>query len=611
MRQFAAVVFLSIFPALFVSAQSSPPAPLRMPGQTIIVTADRLAGPAGEATDSVTVITAEQLDQSQAVTIAEALRDIAGISVIQSGSAGHVTSAFVRGASPAQLLVLVDGIEINDPFFGGVDMSSLLVSGVDRIEVVRGAQSPLYGSQAMAGVINVVTTPAVSSLSAGIDGTVRVEAGGMSTNRGIVQLGAATDATQWKLGAARIDTAGQFPNDEFRNVQLNGRLGWDLSSRSTLALHAHSGDSHIGIPFNGDQPRNRRESDSTLTLGGIDYSLRASPFVNLEIRTGVTSRSDAFQDPDDAYSQASGHDSTLWRATAQNTVEVGAQTVTFGLEHKSEDVSASSNLAPVLDETIRTTAAYAQGKFERGSLLLTAGARWDDHSTFGGHASPRLSAAYKLGEAWRVRAGAGRAFRAPSAGELAYPYYGNPALEPETSRSLEAGIDFGSARATLALTAFESKYRELISFDPVTFVAANIARATVRGAEVTAGVRLTGAWRIDGAYTHLLTRDEETGLPLYRRPRNTASVTLGYRSGAWGVSTNVNAIGRRFERDFTSWSDRYNDGYVKFDVASSYRFRPTIQVTARVENLFDREYAEALAFPAPGRTLYGGLQFGF
>ena len=210
-----------------------------------------------------------------------------------------------------------------------------------------------------------------------------------------------------------------------------------------------------------------------------------------------------------------------------------------------------------------------------------------------------------------MRAAAGRAFRAPSAGELAYPFYGNPDLDPEISRSVEAGVDFETARAALALTAFTSKYDDLITFDPVTFVAANIDRATIRGAELSVGARFRDTWHVAAAYTHLQTRDVGTGLPLYRRPRNAASVTLSYARDAWTASANANAVGRRFERDFDTFSDRFHGGYVKLDAAGSVRLRASLQLTARIENLLDREYAEVLAFPAPGRTVHAGVQYGF
>jgi vitamin B12 transporter len=610
---FVARVFTTFFSFLFtafsLSAQPTPP-PVSVAGETIVVTADRLSEPLEDATDSVTVITTEEIRRSQAATVAEVLREVAGVTITQSGSPGHATSAMMRGASSSQLLVLIDGVEINDPFFGGVDLSSLLTSGIERIEIVRGPQSPLYGSQAMAGVINIVTA-AEHTGAGGIDGTLRAEGGSMSTHRESVQLSGGSDALHWNLGGGRLDTAGQFANDEFRNLQLNGRVRWNLNPRSTLAFHGLIGDSHVGIPFNGITPSPVRETESRLSVAGAEYDLRASPLLQLEARASYSDRRDSFEDPEDLFSRTSSHDSKLARLMAQNTMMVGPQTITFGVEHKNEDVRADSDGLLALDETIRTTAVYAQDKIEAGSLLFTAGARVDRHSRFGTHTSPRLSAAYRVNDRWRVRAAAGQAFRAPSAGELAFPFYGNPDLEPETSTSYEAGADFESPRVAVSLTGFSTSYRDLISFDPATFIAANIDRATVHGAELSAGTTFGTAWHLNAAYTHLQTRDEQTGQPLYRRPRNLASVTLSYSAEAWMLSGNANVVGRRYETDFETFTDRYNSGYLKVDAAGSRRLRANLRATARIENVFDREYAEVLAFPAPGRTFYGGLQFDF
>lgn len=610
MQRFAILsFFLFLFVSPAVSAQDDP-APVRVAGETIVVTADRIAEPIEDATDSVSIITAEDLQRSQAVTVAEALRDIAGMNIVRSGSPGHATSAFLRGASSSQLLLLIDGVEVNDPFFGGADIGSLVTNGVERIEIVRGAQSPLYGSQAMAGVVNIVTAPR-ATVTDGVDGTLRAETGSMSTHTESLQLTGASDALQWKAGGSFLSTAGQFDNDEFRNVQLNGRVQRSLTAGSTLALHAFAGDSHTGIPFNGPTPALQRNSESQLALGGIEYVLQASPLLGLEIRGSVTDRDDAFADPEDFFSTSSTSQSKLWRGMIQNTMTPRGQTIVFGVEHKYEDVLATSNKEVALDETIRTTAFYAQDRVELGALRITGGARLDRHSRFGSHTSPRVSATYEWSERWRLRGAAGRAFRAPSAGELAYPFYGNPDLDPEVSRSVEGGVDFETPHAALSLTAFTSKYDDLISFDPVTFVAGNVDRATIRGAELSAAAHFGEPWHVAAAYTHLQTRDEGTGLPLYRRPRNAASVTLTYARAAWTASANANAVGPRFERDFETFSDRYNDGYVKFDVAGSYRLRAALQLTARIENVFDREYTEVLAFQAPGRTVHAGVQYGF
>lgn len=575
---------------------------------TIVVTADRTPESVDELTDSVTVITADELRQSQRATLADALRDVAGVSIIQSGSAGHTTAAFVRGASPAQLLVLVDGMEVNNPFFGSVDLSPFLTSGVERVEILRGPQSPLYGSEAMAGVMNIITG---RSLERGGTGEASFEGGSHSTYREDVQLGRQQGPLQWSLTGGRHDSDGQFSNDEFRDTQITGRVRRELGTKAVLTVHGFLTDENTGIPFNGEEPSPRRDIASTVGVAGATYDLHASAHLDLDLRASFTHREDDFRDPEDLFSQASSDRSLLWRASAQNTARFGGHTLIVGLEHRNEDVTASNNGEAALDEGFHTTSVYAQDKVKLGDLVASFGGRLDHHDAFGNHFSQRVSAAYRLTSAWRVRGAFGSAFRSPSAGELAYPFYGNPDLSPETSVSYEAGGDFSSDKGDVSLTAFSSRYRDLISFDPVTFVAANIDRARTRGVEVMGATRLSKRWGVRGAYTYLWTRDNATDLPLFRRPANTGSITLAYDADAWGASGSARLVGRRFETDFSSGLNRYNSGYAKADTAAYYRIRPSLKLTARVDNVFDRRYAEALSFPAPGRTVHAGFSLGF
>ncbi len=596
-------LFLTI--PILASAADEPAKPPRV-DETIVVTADRQPETLGDQTDSVTVISGEQLRASQQPAVIDALRQAAGVSIMQSGSPGHTTSIFLRGASPAQTLVLIDGMDVNNPFFGGVDLSSLLTSGIERIEIVRGPQSPLYGSDAMAGVINIIT----SEPKNGISGTVNLEGGSESTRRQSFLVSAGRDTARWSLSAGHIGTAGQFPNDEFRSTQVTGRALFDLTASSSFTLHALHDDGHIGIPFNGSTPSPDRNDDSTLTVAGGSYDLHASPLLNLTVRGDWTRRHDDFRDPMDTFSPRTIDTSTIGRATAQNTAVLGAHTLLAGIEQQNQTVDDRNETDTNLDERLRTTAVYAQDKYELRDVTLTAGARWDHHNAFGTHVSPRISGALKLTPEWRVRASAGSAFRAPSAGELAYPFYGNPHLRPETSRSYEAGVDYTLPRFSFYVTGFVSNYRDLITFDPVTFVAANIAHARIRGAELSAAARINDRWRAIAAYTNLDTRDQSTGLALVRRPRNLGTFQLTYDRTAWGATASAAVVGRRLEEDFTTFTNRYNGGYAKVDLASFFRIHDRLRLTARVENLLDRQYAEVLAFPARGRTAYAGVQWG-
>jgi vitamin B12 transporter len=603
MRRVALSLLLLLSGGALRAQDTNPPAKT----ETVIVTADRTPQPLSDSTDAVTVIGPEQLRDAQVTTVLDALRDVAGLGIVQSGSAGHTTDIFLRGANPAQALVLVDGVDVNDPFFGGVDLATILIGGVERIEVVRGPQSPLYGSDAMAGVVNIIT----GARPDGRLGTALFEGGSLSTFREALQLGQKSGAAEWSLTAARHDSGGQFTNDDFHGTQVNARARTQLGEGSFVTLNGLYNDGRVGVPFNEGVVSTERRFDSTLGVGGLEWELHGSALLNLDVKAGYTRRTADFQDPEDAFTQTSHDLATRWRAGVQNLAIVGTHAVTVGFEQQWEDVTATSNGEPTLDQTTKTSSLYAQDKLEYGAFSASAGVRWDHHSAFGSHFTTRVSLAYRLSQVVRVRAAGGSAFRAPSTGELSYPFYGNPNLDPETSRSFEAGVDVTKGFATLSLTGFQSNYRDLITFDPTTFIAANIAKARIRGVEVTVAARVTEALHADVSYTYLDTLDEATGNELYRRPKHSGSLGLAYVSGPFTVRASARLFGRRLETDFTTFEDRDNPGYVKADLAAAYRVSPTLKLNARLENALDRHYEEALGFPAPGRTFFAGAEVGF
>ncbi len=244
-----------------------------------------------------------------------------------------------------------------------------------------------------------------------------------------------------------------------------------------------------------------------------------------------------------------------------------------------------------------------------GPFLLTLGGRLDYHSSFGNHFTPRISAAYQLNDSWKIRAGGGSAFRAPSVGDLYYPFYGNPDLKPETSRSYETGLDWTGSHANFSFTLFYSKYKDLITFDPVTFLAANIDRARASGIEISSAFSPARNWNLQFGYSFVDTEDESSGESLFRRPKNSGSITFNYAQTRWGWNVNFSMIGERFETDFNTFENRFNSGYVKADLAAFLRFAGAFKITGRIENFLDQDYEEAFDFPAPGITAYAGIHF--
>ena len=574
------------------------------PDYSITVTADRLEQSRADSTDDVNIITADEIEQQQAVTVLEALRNVSGLAVVQSGSPGKTTSVFLRGASSAQTMVLLDGIEVNNPFFGGVDFSNFLTTGIERIEILKGPQSPLYGSEAMAGVINIITGTGTEKTS----GSAFFEAGGMETFRGGAQIGGKSGKFKYHASITDYDTQGQFENDEFNDLQLNSRLDVALNERSAILVNASYIDSHIGIPFNGSVASPDRNSDNKLGTVGLGYNYRTNAFVNLLVRGSYVRREFHFEDPLDAFSPISDDSSNTYKITVQNDSVFKSNVLTVGYEQESQDVKASDAFSEIVDDSVDSRSFFAQDKWSAGSFILTGGGRLDHHSSFGNHFSPRVSAAYLLNSEWKIRGGAGGAFRAPSIGELVYPFYGNPDLKPETSRTYEAGVDWTRYGGSLSVTGFYSTYKDLITFDPVTFVAANIDRAKISGFEVSSAFPLNKAWSLSGSYAFVKTKDETTDEPLFRRPENSGSLTLNYSQPRWGWNVNFVFVGKRFEQDFAIFENRFNPGYSKGDLAGYFRIANHFKVTGRIENFLDSNYEEAFGFPAPGITAYAGLQ---
>jgi vitamin B12 transporter len=595
--------FLSffLFSAICLAEETEPT--VESPDYSITVTADRLEQSVKDSTDDVTVISSDEIEQQQNVTVLEALRNVSGLAVVQSGSPGKTTSVFLRGAGSAQTMVLLDGIEINNPFFGGVDFANFLTTGVERIEILKGPQSPLYGSEAMAGVINIIT----GSGSEKTAGGAFFEAGGMETLRGGAQISGKTGILKYSASVSEYDTQGQFENDEFNDLQINSRFDFALDERSSILVNANYIDSHIGIPFNGRFPTPDRNSDNKLGVVAVGYSFRSNSLLNLLVRGSYVRREFHFEDPLDAFSPLSEDESNNYKITIQNNSTFDSNTFTLGYEQESQDVTADDALSEIVNDTVNSRSVFAQDKFQWGAFFLTAGGRYDHHSSFGDHFSPRVSAAYQLNEDWKIRGGAGSAFRAPSVGELVYPFYGNPDLKPETCKSVEAGVDWTRSGGSLSVTGYYSTYKDLITFDPVTFIAANIDRARIYGFEISSAYPLAKNWTLSGSYAFVKTKDETTDEPLFRRPENSGSLTLNYSQTRWGWNANFLFVGKRFEQDFELFVNRFNSGYTRGDLAGYYRIARHFKITGRIENFYDSEYEEAFGFPAPGVTGYAGI----
>ncbi|HYN19698.1 MAG TPA: TonB-dependent receptor [Thermoanaerobaculia bacterium] len=589
------------FPAL---AQTASPA-LPAFSETVVVSASLDSEERDDVPASVTVLHREELEARQADTLAEAVATIPGVAVMQAGPPGQQTSLFLRGADSEQTLLLWNGIPLNDPFFGGVNWQFVPLDGVARIEVARGPFSALYGSSAMGGVVQVFTGSRQG-------GTVSLEAGEDGYYRGGVAAG--TD-----LGKVRLDVTGhlrrgdgELDNSFYDSEEMIARGLWTLQPGVSLGLLVRANDSETGIPLVGGQPNPIGD------IGWEEWEL-AVPFVadlgnwEVEAQLSQTRFDSAFRDADDPFGfTAADTESEGLRGRVVTTWRHGdGLWIAAGSEAERREVTSSSTFGTDLDGTHqRTWAVFGQGSWGRGPIRLDLGARRDDNDVYGAKTSLRSGIVWEASEGVRLRASYGEAFRAPSLGELYFPFSGNPDLRPETGESFELGIERSAGDWRMSLTGFENRQQNLIDFDFVTNRNLNVDRARSRGVEGEAGFQ-HGIFDVRWNATWLETEDRSTGLELLRRPEWSSALILTARPG--GVTLNLEGryVGDRADVNPSTGVRTENAEYLRVDLAARWRANTWLAPYARIQNAADEEYEEVLGYPAPGRTLIGGVAVEF
>lgn len=600
-----AALTVAILPALPAQGQTTPVS------ESVVVTATLTPEEERGLGSATTVITRERIVSSGATTVLELLRSVPGLDVVRQGSDGSLTSVFLRGTNSTQALVLVDGARVNSPYFSGYDFSALTTENVERIEIVRGPFSALYGSDALGGVIQIFTRPVTSSPT----GRATVEAGGAGQRQGSVFFSAGVGPLAAAASYRNARVGGDRTNADWREQNGSLRLEGRLGEAVRIALEGSILDGEVGIPgpVGKETPRARggfREEQIELP---VTFRLAAHHEASLLVARVASKPS--FRDPDDPFGfTSSDTNARTWQARASDTWKTGRQTLTALASWERWTVDNESSFGVNLKNDRSTLwGAGLQDTLRLGDRwIATAGLRYDHHSEFGHAWSPRATLSWlSPGALWKVRGSVGRAFRAPSVGELQFPFSGNPNLQPERSTSYEVGVErfFGSGRLEVSL--FWNDFRDLIVFDFATFKNQNVGRARTRGVELSWRQELTARLDADAGYTYLKGEDRTTGRELLRRPRHRAFAGLTWRPvRALSVSPRATFVGRRDDVDALTFSRIQDPSYLRYDLFARYElafFAPYL----RLENLTDRRYQEAAGFPAPRRRYAAGLEAKF
>ncbi len=604
-----AVCGLAAQPALL--AQSAP----KPIAADVVVSAEAVPETQETLGAAATVIDAAEIARSRATNVLDLLRSVPGLDVVESGGPGSVASLFLRGTSSTQTLVLVDGAPLNSPYFGGTDLSSLSTANVERVEVVRGPYSALYGSEAIGGVVRIFTR---RSAGPGVSGNASFALGNADAKEGFVETRFLEGDWAGTFGFRRTLFYGDQPNEFFAGTTLSGALTAAIADGASLGVVVRRETGRTGVPTDGATPTPQRWTSADTTTVEVPFSYSLSKNLSLDLSVRYTRDRPEYADPDDPFFTSSTTDARRVGGRLAATATWGANRLAAGVDYERTQVFNESNFGAALDgETARTFAVFAEDRltFLDGRLVATLGARWDDHSAFGSAFSPRATVAWRPIPSLKLRAAAGSAFRAPSLGELYYPYSGNPALQPERAAGYEVGVEQTLAPGlVLEVTGFRNDVKDLIQYDPQTFTNENVGRARTRGVETALRTAVGERAYLRASYTYLDAEDLDSGEALIRRPRHRASLTGGASFGTGGAfSVTALYVGARPDRDAADFTRVVESpSYVRVDAALTLpplvlSLSPWIRVT----NLLDRAYAEVNGFPAPGRRFLAGLDASF
>ncbi len=608
----ATIIALWALPAQAQRPPTQPGQPTPSFSDEVTVTATGVETTVDEAPTAVTVVTRDEIDDAQSGSVAEMLRRVPGLTVVGSGDEGKLTSVFTRGTGSNQTLVMLDGVRLNSPFFGGFDWSQLSTGGLSRIEVARGPYSALWGADAVGGVINLIP----ARTRGGFNGRFFGEGGSEGWRRLEADVGWGGKAFDIYASGFDRQSDGELENADFESRQILVTAGWSWGKRgSRLGVVVQNLEAETGIPFAAPgSPTPDRRQDSDQTLVAVPLNLYFSDSWNIELTGATIDGTFNFSDPDDPFFNFTGTETSSTQIRLASNHRFSRHIFSWGGEYRKDEVDNASNLGTNLEgETNEIMSVFLQDVWQIATnVRLLVGARWDDHDDWGSEVSPRADLGWRLSDTLELRGGYGKAFRPPSIGELYFPFSGNPDLEPETSSSTDLGLVYTtrSKKSQWQVTTFSTDLDNLIEFDFATYSNANIGKATIRGAEFSWEHSIGKRAASFVQATYLETKDNE-GQPLLRRPEWSASWTIhGAFSKHITGDLTVVYVGSREDVDPVNFERTEADDYTTGSVALAYSLWNGVEITARVLNVADSDYQEALGYPAPGRRYLFGLRLG-
>jgi len=604
----------------------------------VVVSATRIPTSAIQLASSFTLINSSEIAGKQKSGVIDLLREAPGMAAVQSGGPGAMSNIFMRGANTNHTLVVLDGVVLNDPSSvnGAYDFSSLSTDNIERIEIVRGPQSTLYGSDAIAGIINIFSRPP----SEGFKLYLNAETGSNNLYKGNFSVSGKTGVLSYDINYMKLKTDGisaasaEYGNtekDKFESNLFASNLRVNISSGLTAGLIYRYTKSKADLDQNeklGDDPNYRTDFEEHLMRSTIDAEIIKGGWEATLGFSSIRKISHTIDDIDDLHPSVSSYsfnNSTRTKFDLQNnfyffennSIILGIET---GVEKANTNYYSESSWGPYYSEfpeqSIRTTGIYIQDQFSIAENMHSSiGLRYDHNEKFGGEATFRIAPSYFIqATGTKIKATYGTGFKAPSLYYLFDPIYGNAGLKPEKSRGWDAGVEqyLFNYKFSLGVTLFGISFNDMIGMD-ANYKAININKAESNGVE--AYINYSGPFTLKANYTYTYAVDKsdnssEKGLRLIRRPMHKASLEAQYSFfGYLNVIASLIYTGEREDKDYSGYTAvRVTlPDYSLLNVSAFYKITSYFTLKARIDNMFDKYYEDVLYYGSMGRNFAVGF----
>jgi vitamin B12 transporter len=600
--------------------------PIALP--TVVVTPTRLPTPESEVGSSITVITEEEIQRKQERTLPDALKDVPGLNVVQTGGPGGTTSVFIRGANSNQTKVFIDGIDATDPATGTFNFEHVLTWDIERVEVVRGPQSGLYGADAIGGVINIITKKGsgpgqfAGSLEGGSFGTFNQNA---KVSGAAERFNFYFDFAHFHTSDTPVTPSDLVPpgrsvqGDSYDNKTFSGRFGANLTDNFDLGVVARYIDTSLrftGDDFLGPESLKGTENDQQLFTRGTAHLVSFGGALDQTVGLAYTKFNQRDLDPNPPAPVPSFFNGDRLKADWQGDIKLmEGQILTLRAEHQRDEIS--SPVAEITDD-----AGMVQLQSSIGERFFNAvSVRYDSCDTFGAKPTFRLAPALLVPETGsKLKGSVGTGFKAPTLAELfqnfpSFNFFGNPDLKPETSVGYDLGFEQTALekRVQFGATYFHNDIDNLITINGTRTSFQNVGRATTYGVESFLAYTPWEPLTLRADYTFLIAKNDILDQELLRRPKHKTSLNAAWHiTEAAVLSATLLYVGPWFDVNRAGTiSGVPANGYTLVNLAGSYDLGNGVTAYARIDNLFDRHYQDPIGFQRPGLGVFGGLRVAF